>query len=164
MTKLKRIALCLAFMLLLFSVIFYGKEQMAYATTHKVNNLSEDEQNNDIEPRLLTSLSISLNGGNGKVWATVKNDFTLFPSTVVVIVQLYYSYTYCESYTEMILESENSTKDLDMGDTIVAEASTGGEQKYWMGRMRYKIGSKSWEERTVGVLKYNANGDYIDVL
>ena len=58
---------------------------------------SEESTESGIEPRLFTSLSISLNGGNGKVWATVKNDFTLFPSTVLVIVQLYTSYNYCES-------------------------------------------------------------------
>lgn len=125
---------------------------------------SEESTESGIEPRLFTSLSISLNGGNGKVWATVKNDFTLFPSTVLVIVQLYTSYNYCESYTQMSLVSENSISDLNIGKTISAESSTNGEEKYWMGRMRYKIDGKSWAEKTVGVLKYSANGDYIGIL
>lgn len=45
---------------------------------------------------LATSLSLSINSGNGKVWATVKNDLTVFSSTVIVIVQLYSSDSYAE--------------------------------------------------------------------
>ena len=154
------------FIVILMLLVCNNLSYSAYAevNNHILTNNSEVVDNEKQSSRLFTSLSISLNGGDGKVWTTVKNDFTLFPSTVLVIVQLYSSYTYCESYTEMTLVSENSTTDLNMGETIIAESSTGGEQKYWMGRMRYKIDGKSWEERTVGVLKYSAAGDYIGIL
>ena len=108
-----------------------------------------------------TSLSISLDGGNGKVWTTVRNDFTFLPSTVSVVVQLYCSDTYQEDYHDMELVAFNSITDLDMGKTIVAEASTEGQVKFWMGRMRFRIDSQSWKEDTVGPAKCNANGDYI---
>lgn len=113
---------------------------------------------------LFTTLSISLNGGDGKVRTTVKNDFTLFYSTVRVIVQLYASDTYQEDYHDMELIWQNSTIDLDMGVTVTAEASTGGRQRYWIGRMRYSINAGGWEERTVGPLLYSAEGKYSGVL
>lgn len=91
----------------------------------------------------------------------MKNDFTLFPATVIVIVELYSSDTYYESYTQMTLTSRNTIDDLNMGNTIKAEASTGGVQKYWQARMRYKIDNKAWEERVTDSLLYDANGNYI---
>lgn len=63
--------------------------QKVYAATAEnelINYETNIEELNDVEPYgLFTSLSISINGGNGKVWATVKNDFTLFPATVIVV-------------------------------------------------------------------------------
>ena len=114
--------------------------------------------------RLFTNLEIVLNGGNGEVWTTVKNKFTLFPSTVYVIVQLYVSDVYCENYQDMTLAAANSTMDLDMGNTIEARASTEGKQSYWMGRMRYKIDGDEWDERTVGVGLYSATGEFLGIL
>lgn len=113
--------------------------------------------------RLLTNLEIALNGGDGEVWTTVKNKFTLFPSTVYVIVQLYVSDVYCEDYKDMTLVASNSTMDLDLGKTIEARASTGGKQCYWMGRMRYKIDGDPWDERTVGVGLYSATGEFLGI-
>ncbi|MCM1440165.1 MAG: hypothetical protein NC131_13330 [Roseburia sp.] len=122
-----------------------------------VMSLNEDES----VYGLYTSLSISLNGGNGKVWATVRNDLTILPSNVNVIVQLYYSDTYCEDYKEMTLIAYNSTTDLDMGQSIVAEASTEGQERFWIGRMRFRIDSKGWQEDTIGPARCSANGDYL---
>lgn len=123
---------------------------------------NEESNDSSITPRgLYTSLSLSINGGNGKVWATVKNDFTLFPSTVKVIVELYSSDTYQESHLNMTLVSINNIDDLDMGKTIVAEASTGGVQKYWQARMRYKIDNGSWENRNTTTVLYDAEGNYL---
>lgn len=113
---------------------------------------------------LYTSLSLSINGGDGKVWATVKNDITIFPSDVKVIVELYASETYYESYTDMELVCMNAIEDLNMGKTITAEASTGGVQKYWHGRMRYKIDNGAWESGTTGTLLYSADGTYLNIV
>ncbi len=110
---------------------------------------------------IYTALSLSINGGNEKVWATAKNDFTLFPATVIVVVELYASDTYYEDYRQMTLISRNTTSDLDMGKTIKAEASTGGIQRYWQARMRYKIDNKAWEEKVTDSLLYDASGNYI---
>lgn len=110
---------------------------------------------------LYTSLSLSLNGGDGKVWATVRNDVTLLPATVNVVVQLYCSDTYQEDYQEMELIAYNSITDLDMGKSIVAEASTGGKEMFWIGRMRYRVDSQSWKEDIVGPARCSANGDYL---
>ena len=75
---------------------------------------------------IYTSLSISLSGGDGILRTTVRNDLTIFPSTVYVVLQLYSSTSYCESYHEMVLEGEAVIADLDMGNSISVEASTGG--------------------------------------
>ena len=110
---------------------------------------------------LYTSLSLSLNGGDGKVWATVRNDVTLLPATVNVIVQLYCSDTYQEDYKDMDLIAYNSTTDLDMGQSIVATASTDGQEKFWLGRMRYRVDNGKWEEDVLGPARCSANGDYL---
>jgi len=119
--------------------------------------VSAEEENTE---RLLTNLEIVLNGGDREVCASVKNKFTLFPSTVYVIVQLFRSDSYCEDYNDMTLVAVNSTTDLDMGHIIEAKASTEGKQSYWMGRMRYRIGNKDWDERTVGAM-YSAEGEFL---
>jgi len=111
---------------------------------------------------IYTALSLSINGGDGKVWATVKNDFTLFPATVIVVVELYASDTYHEDYRQMTLISRNTTGDLNIGKTISAEASTEGVQRYWQARMRYKIDNKAWEERVTDSLLCDADGNYIN--
>lgn len=134
---------------------------MTTSETDIVQEMAVSEENPE---RLLTNLGITLNGENGEVWATVKNRFTLFPSTVYVIVQLYRSDTYCEDYKEMTLVSANSTMDLDMGHTIEARGSTEGRESYWMGRMRYKIDNDPWDERTVGVGRYSADGEFLGIL
>ena len=127
----------------------------------------EDIQNSneDVSTRgIYTSLSLSINGGDGKIWVTAKNDITIFPATVFVIVELYSSNTYYESHTDMELVCRNSTTDLNMGDTVVAEGITGGVQKYWQGRMRYKVDNGSWKEETTGTLLYSADGTFLGIV
>lgn len=138
------------------------KVQQAKAETRMVNEYTEDLSNASTRG-IYTALSLSINGGNGRIWATVKNDLTLFPSTVFVIVELYSSETYCESYLDMELVSRNSTIDLNMGDTIVAEAMTGGVQKYWHARMRYKRDNDAWKEGSTGTLLYSADGTFLNI-
>ncbi len=118
----------------------------------------------EIEPILWTSLSLAIDGGDGKVWATVKNEFTLFPSTVWVILELYSSDTYQESHLNMTLVGRESTLDLDMGHTLTITASTGGVQKYWQGRMRYKIDNDEWKEGNTGTLLYDADGNFLNIV
>ena len=150
MTKVKNFVAVLVIALLIVlgvCCLGFGRQNaMAQSANENEVIIETVNDNNDIEPRgWHTSLSLSLNGGNSKVWATVKNDFTLFPATVNVIVELYSSSEYQESYQNMTLVATNSISDLDMGKTIVAESSTGGVDKYWYGRMRYKIYNKAWD-------------------
>lgn len=121
------------------------------------------DSNEEVEPRgIYTTLELNIYGNEGQVWATVKNKFTLFPSTVYVIVQLYSSDTYQESYQNMTLASQNSILDLDQGHTLTTSASTNGEQKYWQARAYYKIDRKDWQEKTTET--WLIGGDGIVVL
>ena len=109
----------------------------------------------------VASVFLSFEGGNGYVMGTVKNKFTLFPAVIVVYVELYSSETYTEDYTKMTLEGRNSTLDLNQGKSLEIRVPTGGKQKYWKARMRYKMDDRVWEEReTVSVL-YGANGELL---
>ena len=136
-----------------------------YAATEELVNKEDPEISNEGQSASVygvsTSLSLSINSGNGKVWATVKNDFTFLPSTVVVIVQLYCSDEYAESYTEMERVSMNSIADLDIGQTITTEAETGGVEKFWLARMRYKIDSNVWQSRQTGACRISASGEFL---
>ena len=108
------------------------------------DELSYYENVEGVETRgIYTSLSLSMDGGSGRVWATAKNDLTIFPSTVRVTVELYCSDVYYASYENMTLAASNSISDLNMGESITVNCSTGGKQKYWQGRMVYKIDNKA---------------------
>lgn len=168
MVKQKRIiiSILVASVFLIMAISCLYNQNKAYADvgerqeTATVNGGEEGE----VTPRLFTSLTLSINGGDGKIWATVKNEFTLFPSTVYVIVELYSSTEYQESYSNMTLVAINSTLDLDMGDTLVAEYPTGGVQKYWQARMRYRIDNDSWKSKDTGTYLYSAEGEFLDIL
>ncbi len=119
-------------------------------------------ENNEATPYgIYTNLSLSINGGDGRIWATVRNDFTLFPATVHVIVRLYSSDTFKEAYTDMTLVSSNEIGDLNIGKTIVTEGYTNGVQKYWKAKMEYKIDKGSWETRVTQTLLYDAQGNVV---
>ncbi len=110
---------------------------------------------------LLTRLSLTLDGGNGDVWATVKNEFTLFPATVTVYLELYYSYEYRESYTQMTYSGEAYIYDLDMGETLQYSASTEGKQRYWKARIHYKVDSDDWKEELTNTALFDEIGNHI---
>lgn len=163
------IFLCLmvCFMFVAISLTFFVNGNKAFAAENEQKEITTDITENGGEAStrgLYTHLSLSINGGNGKIWATVRNDFTLFPSTVIVIVELYTSNTYHELHTDMTLVSINSIDDLNMGQSIVVEGSTGGVEKFWQARMRYKKDNGGWKTETTGTLRYSANGDYLGVL
>lgn len=107
---------------------------------------------------LYTDLQFSLNGENGLVSASVKNKFTLFPSTVTVNVELYRSDACQESVENMTLAASNSIHDLDQGKTVTASASTDGKKSYWKARTRYKIDNKSWKENFSETVYMDENG------
>jgi len=108
---------------------------------------------------IFTSLSVSLNCGDGMVWATARNDMTLFPATVSVYVELYSSVEYQSSYLKMTQESYSYTSDLDMGETLTATVATGGVQKYWMARIYYRVDNKDWSEKTTSVQLISGAGE-----
>lgn len=119
----------------------------------------ETQSEDDSITRLFTNISLTLDGGNGMVFVTAKNEFTLFSSTVYVIVELYSSSSYQTSYENMTLMSTHSTPDLNMGESISAQATTGGVPKYWLGRMLYQIDGSAWQERNTLIRFFNANGE-----
>ena len=167
MTRIKNnpiglIVLAIALFATMFALICGTTYQCAYAAENVdvADGIDAVDQNPSTRG-IYTSLSLSINGGNGKVWATVKNDVTIFPSTVLVIVELYSSETFQESYTNMTLESKVQIDDLNLGKTITAEASTGGVQKYWHARTRYKVDNGAWKEMKTGICLYAADGTFI---
>lgn len=165
-TKSKKLLISLLLGLLLFVNIVLPMAMRSinsYAATVKdEQGYVDEERDNEIQPRAFTTLSVSVNGGEGNVWATVRNDFTLFPSTVLVIVELYSSLTYTDNYNKMTLEAINQIDDLDMGNTVSAIASTGGVDKYWLGRVKYNDGSTGgWKYKDTGCCKISASGEFL---
>lgn len=139
---------------------------LAYAQNGIVANAAQDDMSNEnvegVETRgIYTSLSFAMDGGNGRVWATAKNEVTIFPSTVKVTVELYCSDVYYASYENMTLAAQNSIDDLNMGKSITVNCSTGGKQKYWQGRMVYKIDNKAPESKVTLIMIFDANGNFI---
>lgn len=131
---------------------------------YAVGNVSVSEQeDSDVVARgLFAVITIDLDGdSNGTVSATASNTFTLFPSTIPVTVELYYSSTYQTDYTNMTLVSSHSTHDLDMGSSIFAVSSTNGEARYWYARAKYKIDDGEWRYLTAGPEYYDANGTFV---
>lgn len=61
----------------------------------------------------------------------------------------------------MTLASYNETGDLDMGKTITTEASTGGVEKYWLAKMRYKINNDEWKSKDTGVCRISGSGEFL---
>lgn len=162
-SKILSICLVCCFMIFAVLITFNATANMAFAetSTHK-EGTSAIKNDNATPMGIYTHLSLSINGGNGKIWATVKNDFTLFPATVTVIVELYSSDTYQEYHTNMTLMGSNKINDLNIGKTLTIECSTDGVQKYWQARMRYKIDSGGWNSEATSSLLFSADGTCLD--
>lgn len=160
MTKTKKLLIC-AVCLVFLSVFILGGFGVRTMNVHAdtVQPESTETANSEMSPYLFTTISLTLNGRDGKVWATARNDFTFLPSVVSVILLLYYSDSYCEDYNQMSLVKVVSTEDLDMGQSLVAEASTDGEERFWMGRVRFSDGT-GWKEEIV-FARYSADGTYL---
>lgn len=100
---------------------------------------------------LITKLDLTVSFNEDIAAAKVKNAFTLFPATATVYVYLYYSESYTADYTKMTEIASNFTEDLDIGKTLTASYDTKGAGGYFIGRMRYKIDSREWDEKVTGV-------------
>ncbi len=108
---------------------------------------------------IYTDLQFALNGENGTVTASVKNKFTLFPSTVTVNLELYRSYDLQDSVSSMKLIASNNIYDLDQGETLSVTASTEGRQSFWKARASYKIDNKPWKERLSETVLFDKDGN-----
>ena len=116
----------------------------------------------EVEPTgWFTMIALSVYGGNGMVMADVKNAFTLFPATVKVYVELYYSYDFQEDYKCMTHAARGYTEDLDMGKTISVNASTEGETRYWKGRTYYQKDGDEWIEKLTDTVLIDGYGNLI---
>ena len=156
MKRLLLIFLCLILVISVFSFSLPIK-QKAFAE----NKACYDIKNSDTRG-LFVTLSISLSGENGQVSTIAKHDFSIFSSTVIVYLYLYCSDTYQESYTNMTLVASNYTSDLDFNETLTASYSTNNQQKYWQGRMYYKIGNQSWQNIITGTFLYDGSGNCLN--
>lgn len=156
--KKKKLIFSVVLLLVLSSIFLQRVDFSANAEEY------ETEISNELSPRgLYAKLQLAIDGGDGTIIATVKNVFTLFPSTVNVIVELYSSEERQESYTAMTLSTRNSTLDLDQGETISTTASTEGKTLWWTARMRYKINFKDWEERVTNIIQFDGLGNFIEI-
>lgn len=154
MKKSSLIVLCT-----LLTTVIVPLQAKNVAKAENVTNFMSEEA---VEPRgIFTNLSLYLDGGDGTASAIVKNQFTLLPAQVQVYVELYYSNTYQESYENMELAVRKYISDLNMGEKIYATASTNGETRYWMARMRYRLDNNEWQSKTTSTLLLDGNGDLI---
>ena len=163
MTKFKKllfITLILSVLFILLFACFVAGVKQAYAEECVVFNTAYEDGDDSIQPYAFETLNVSIGGGGGKVWVTAKNKFQVGHSTVTVYIKLYYSYSYCEDYSRMTLASSNYIDDLDSGKSISAEASTGGEERYWLGLLQYRVNSGALKEKTV-TARCSASGDFI---
>jgi len=150
----------LIFVVSLMLVSFAEITTVAYAETVEAE-ISEVEISADeivVPFSLVTKLELTIDGGNGQVWAIAHNKISIFASSVPVIVEIYSSDTYQDSYTNMTLESRNYINHLKSGKSITATASTNGQQKYWKGRMYFNIDNKGWSEEVTSTWLCDANG------
>lgn len=107
---------------------------------------------------LFTALALSIDGNDGYVWAKATNKITIFPSTVRVIVELYSSMTYQESYLDMEQEGRKYVHDLDMGQSVTLKVPTNGIQRYWKARMLFKVDNDDWDTRVTSTWLLDENG------
>ena len=117
---------------------------------------------NQVEPLgIYTSLSLNINGDGQQVWATVKNNVSIFLSTVRVHIYLYSSLTNQESYQNMTLESSNYIADLDTGKTLTTYAPINGVKRYWQARIYYKVDNNDWKEKLTSVWLIDVDGSAV---
>ena len=147
------------------SVLLIGAQSVAFASCGNKTADSGSEKKTSVTEEngaplgIYTDLQFALNGENGTVTASVKNKFTLFPSTVTVNLELYRSYDLQDSVSSMTLITSNNIYDLDQGETLSVTASTEGRQSFWKARARYKIDNKPWQERLSETVLFDKDGN-----
>ena len=147
------------------SVLLIGAQSVAFASCgNKTADSGSEKKTSVMEENgaplgIYTDLQFALNGENGTVTASVKNKFTLFPSTVTVNLELYRSYDLQDSVSSMTLITSNNIYDLDQGETLSVTASTEGRQSFWKARARYKIDNKPWQERLSETVLFDKDGN-----
>lgn len=147
------------------SVLLIGAQSVAFASCGNETADSGSEKKTSVTEEngaplgIYTDLQFALNGENGTVTASVKNKFTLFPSTVTVNLELYRSYDLQDSVSSMTLIASNNIYDLDQGETLSVTASTEGRQSFWKARARYKIDNKPWQERLSETVLFDKDGN-----
>lgn len=166
MTKIaRRILIGLAAALLLAAFLVPGLARRADAAEAPAAPAAETATaaEDAAEPRLFATLTLSMRGeGTQKVFATVKNEFTLFPSTVQVLISLYASAEFTTDYNKMSLQTSKLTEDLNMGSTLEVSASTSGKTLYWLARVEYRENGGAWKTLETGPLLYDGNGNHIE--
>ncbi len=147
------------------SVLLIGAQSVAFASCGNETADSGSEKKTSVTEEngaplgIYTDLQFVLNGENGTVTASVKNKFTLFPSTVTVNLELYRSYDLQDSVSSMTLIASNNIYDLDQGETLSVTASTEGRQSFWKARARYKIDNKPWKESLSETVLFDKDGN-----
>ncbi len=147
------------------SVLLIGAQSVAFASCGNETADSGSEKKTSVTEEngaplgIYTDLQFVLNGENGTVTASVKNKFTLFPSTVTVNLELYRSYDLQDSVSSMTLITSNNIYDLDQGETLSVTASTEGRQSFWKARARYKIDNNPWQERLSETVLFDKDGN-----
>ena len=116
----------------------------------------------DAEPLgLVTRMSLQIGSDGSNVWVRAHNDFTLGPSTVAVYVYLYSSTSYQEDINNMALMSRNYIGDLNINKSIETSYPIYGEERYWRGRMMYRLDNKDWVSKETITYLVGADGQLI---
>ena len=151
------------------SVLLIGAQSVAFASCGNETADSGSEKKTSVTEEngaplgIYTDLQFVLNGENGTVTASVKNKFTLFPSTVTVKVELYKFHMYSENFDKMILMESKQVYDLEQGETLSVSAPTNGGKRYWKARVRYKIDNNVWQENISETVLLDENGSKMDL-
>lgn len=160
MNKTKRSAVSILMTFALFFMLFPSLGMAAASTEREQNvNLMTETMSFDETRGLYAHLDVSVSSDNNYILGQVKNVFTLFPSTIVVYLELYSSEVYTEDHTQMTLEGSNMTYDLNQGEILEVRVSTGGRQRYWKTRIKYKFDDRDWVESETNSYLYSADGE-----
>lgn len=148
------------FILILLVASLTGTAIVASAETveEQIPEFGAEVEDVAVPLSLITKLELTIDGGNGQVWAIAHNKISIFASSVPVVVEIYSSDSYQESYKDMTLESREYINHLKSGQSITATASTNGQQKYWKGRMYFNIDNKGWSEEVTSTWLCDAKG------
>lgn len=156
----KKIAVAVL-ILIVFAINFFCLTGFSVVNADSTQNQQIEVEESEVSPRLLTTLTLTIGGENGYVWARVRNDFTLGFATVNVYVELYSSLTKQDSYTDMTFESVNYIEDLNLFQTVETKAPANGVQRYWIARAWFRADSGAWNEKVTSVWLFDGNGNVV---